>query len=240
MNGNTPTDSSAMSFVGDVAELKDRVRRELLDLQERRDVLEREVNTALDLLTSTSVGLNGTLVDSEGFPRDDLDHYTIRAARNKVACGQNDLKKIEQDMYDKLGELHDATKEDAALQMALNDASDRQRRMEMATKTERARLVSEMSKKRPFVQVVSSQPGSPSAEAGLITGHRIVQYGSVDADVVAVRGLAAMATETREHEGQPISVWVLDDESMSTELFLVPQKWAGDGLLGCVLNVISS
>lgn len=55
-----------------------------------------EITSAMSYLNSTPVGLNEPLVDSEGFPRDDLDLYAISGARHTVACVQNDLRAIEE------------------------------------------------------------------------------------------------------------------------------------------------
>ena len=33
-----------------------------------------------------SVGMDGSLIDAEGFPRSDIDLYAVRTARNRVIC----------------------------------------------------------------------------------------------------------------------------------------------------------
>lgn len=33
-----------------------------------------------------NIGMNGPLVDSEGFPRNDIDVYQVRHARHKIIC----------------------------------------------------------------------------------------------------------------------------------------------------------
>lgn len=77
-----------------------------------------ELTAAMSYLNSTPVGLSAPLVDSDGFPRDDLDLYAISAARHTVACAQNDLKAIEETLYEKLNALHEETRQLAKEQMA--------------------------------------------------------------------------------------------------------------------------
>ena len=56
------------------------------------------------MLSSIGVGMDKPLVDSEGFPRSDIDVYQVREARNKVACLRNDaadiLSQIERSLHD--------------------------------------------------------------------------------------------------------------------------------------------
>ena len=37
-------------------------------------------------LQQKSVGMSGALVDSDGFPRGDVDIYAVRKARNRIIC----------------------------------------------------------------------------------------------------------------------------------------------------------
>lgn len=38
------------------------------------------------LLQQGGVGMEGRLIDNDGFPRDDIDIYAVRRARNKIIC----------------------------------------------------------------------------------------------------------------------------------------------------------
>ena len=52
-----------------------------------------------------------TLVDLEGFPRNDLDLVAIRTARNKYVCTQNDHKNMMKKIEFAMTEYHQAVKE---------------------------------------------------------------------------------------------------------------------------------
>ena len=55
------------------------------------------------LLSSIGVGMDKPLVDTEGFPRSDIDVYQVREARNKVAHLRTDavdiLNQIERSLH---------------------------------------------------------------------------------------------------------------------------------------------
>ena len=47
--------------------------------------MEEELKVWLDILESQDgVGMDGDLVDAEGYPRNDIDVHRVREARNKV------------------------------------------------------------------------------------------------------------------------------------------------------------
>ncbi|EPY31973.1 26S proteasome non-ATPase regulatory subunit 9 [Strigomonas culicis] len=129
------------------------IKEELLRLQEEKDKYEAELKESLEYLASTPVGLDKPLLDEEGFPRGDCDLYAIRGARNRVSCRRNDLKALQERMYEKLVELQSSTHEEATQQMVA-DEEDRRRGLEAAKLQ-----LAEMEEKRnvslltPFLKV---------------------------------------------------------------------------------------
>ena len=60
---------------------------EVLDLIKDKEKMEDELKTWLEVLEcQDSVGMEGELIDSEGYPRNDIDVHKVREARNKVIC----------------------------------------------------------------------------------------------------------------------------------------------------------
>jgi len=55
--------------------------------------------------------MTDSLVDSEGFPRSDIDIVQIRIARNKIICLKNDYKDIMKDIEQALYDVHKVNKE---------------------------------------------------------------------------------------------------------------------------------
>ena len=87
---------------------KEALRREILDLGSQRDKVEREIKDwqailktvcefvylitiTIEIITfeffdQQNVGMEDDLVDEQGFPRNDIDVYQVRMARNKIIC----------------------------------------------------------------------------------------------------------------------------------------------------------
>ncbi|KPI89321.1 putative proteasome 26S non-ATPase subunit 9 [Leptomonas seymouri] len=219
------------------------IRQELRRLDEEKTQLEQKLTDALQYLAATPVGLRGRLLDDEGFPRGDCDLYAVRTARNVADSTRNDLRALSERMYAMLIALHHSTKEEADQQMALDAAARRQRQAAAEKRAQRVAEVQRVRRLPPCLTVAKVDAGSPAAEAGFEVGMRILQYGSVTHAELAAEGPPALVSETTSHEGEPITVWVQtpgewDDDPK--DLVLVPQRWSGQGLLGCALDLFES
>jgi 26S proteasome regulatory subunit N4 len=88
------------------------IREELKKLESHREMIELEANAIHSELTSP--GLNGAepagvkspLVDTEGFPRGDIDIYRVRDLRNRLAALNTDHKEIMKKIEKGLHSLH--------------------------------------------------------------------------------------------------------------------------------------
>ena len=210
-----------------------------LELGSKKDILEADMAVAVEYLSKAGVGMHEPLVDSDGFPRSDVDIIAIRKARNFVARGRNDLKDMELKHEELIAEIHGQTRPEAHKQMTVDDVERAAKSAAAAEKAQRMQRESTMRAKPPFLKVVHVAPRSPGFVAGLVAGDVIVKYGSIEkADCLLRQGGAfeAIGSYTRESEGRLIDVWVIrdDDGKGVHELALVPQRgWGGDGLLGC-------
>eukprot|EP00002_Diphylleia_rotans_P022091 TRINITY_DN4319_c0_g1_i1.p2 TRINITY_DN4319_c0_g1~~TRINITY_DN4319_c0_g1_i1.p2 ORF type:complete len:108 (-),score=22.32 TRINITY_DN4319_c0_g1_i1:135-458(-) len=61
-------------------------------LLRQKDDIEKEMSEIRGRLLLTPVGLSGSVIDEQGFPRADIDIPAIRADRHRLACLQTDLK----------------------------------------------------------------------------------------------------------------------------------------------------
>jgi 26S proteasome non-ATPase regulatory subunit 9 len=89
---------------------KDEVREELLKLNTERNKIESDIKEFMEILDTHGVGMKEPLVDAEGFPRSDIDVYTIRTARNKIITLENDCRAVMKTIEKKLEEFHALTK----------------------------------------------------------------------------------------------------------------------------------
>ena len=70
-------------------------RLDLLKLDKQRLEIEKEINELTDFLTQPGMpGIEGNLIDKDGFPIAGVDLYAVRQARQKLIMKQNDLKNL--------------------------------------------------------------------------------------------------------------------------------------------------
>ncbi|XP_064609741.1 26S proteasome non-ATPase regulatory subunit 9-like [Liolophura sinensis] len=204
------TKDKADKMASDVAHMK--------ELMKKKDDLEAEIKEFQDILDSQDgVGMSGPLVDAEGYPRSDIDVYTVRHARNKVICLQNDhkdlMKSIEQCLY----KIH-------------ADARDHSNEELQTTSFPKPAAKSTSSEKKPFAKVDRVDAGSPSAVAGLEVNDLLIEFGSITAE--NFQNLQNIGKVVQHSAGRSLPVSVIRDEK-EVRLSLTPQTWNGRGLLGC-------
>lgn len=95
-------------------------KEQVMKLIERKEKIERTINDyGRVLVTNKNVGLTESLVDDFGFPRNDIDVYQVRQARNQIICLQNDLKALLKEIEVGLIDVHAEAKKncDASTKM---------------------------------------------------------------------------------------------------------------------------
>jgi 26S proteasome non-ATPase regulatory subunit 9 len=81
------------------------------ELMDRKGAIETEMQACNTVLENQGgVGMNGRLVDDQGFPRADIDVYAVRRARNRIICLRNDHKAVMKLIEEKLHQLHAETR----------------------------------------------------------------------------------------------------------------------------------
>ncbi|KAG7276722.1 hypothetical protein CRUP_006901 [Coryphaenoides rupestris] len=181
----------------------------------RKDDLEEQIQAYYHVLEDQGVGIEGPLVDAEGFPRSDVNVYQIRTARHNISCLQNDHKAIMVDIEEALHQLH------------ARDKSQREQEEES-----RAEAMEQDAPPPPaaFARVDGVTRGSPACQAGIRVGDEVIEFGSVNTG--NFKNLQNIASVVQHSEGKPLRVSVLRD-GQTTQLSLTPQQWSGRGLLGC-------
>eukprot|EP00833_Pecoramyces_ruminatium_P016546 jgi/Orpsp1_1/1190578/evm.model.d7180000079871.1 len=175
-------------------------------LMRRKDAMEQEILEWEEILNSHKVGMTGSLLDSEGFPRSDIDIVQIRIARNKIICLKNDYKGIMKDIEQALYDVHKVNKE----------------------KKEQAKAQS-LINQRPFAIVNTVADNSPAFEAGLLEKDKIISFGSINES--NNENLKALARVVMDNKNKPINIVVLREENVTVNLTLTPKEWSGRGLL---------
>uniref|UniRef100_M1ARX3 26S proteasome regulatory subunit p27 n=1 Tax=Solanum tuberosum TaxID=4113 RepID=M1ARX3_SOLTU len=85
------------------------LKAETMKLMDERTNTETEMDVIIQRLCQPGgPGLSGNLVDSEGFPRTDIDIPTVRADRRRLAELRNDHKIITEKIDQNIQVLHSA------------------------------------------------------------------------------------------------------------------------------------
>ncbi|XP_030634270.1 26S proteasome non-ATPase regulatory subunit 9 isoform X1 [Chanos chanos] len=187
-------------------------------LIKKKDEIEEQIKAYYDVLEDQGdVGMDGPLVDVEGYPRADVDLYQIRTARHSISCLQNDHKAIMLEIEEALHKLH---------------AREKAKRQQDQEEVQPEATVRDLPLPSPFARVDSVAQGSPAHQAGLLVGDEIIEFGSVNSG--NFQNLQNIASVVQHSEGKPLSVAVIRNGG-KVHLGLTPQRWAGRGLLGCNL-----
>lgn len=194
----------------------DRLSAQKLEIENELE----ELNKILE--SEGGVGMKGSLVDAEDFPRADIDIYKVRQTRQRINVLQNDYVKIidqiEKALPDKLNTNgHTASNHSNGSAAASYPTDDRL---------------------RTFIKVTNIAPNSPSDQAGFKNNDEIVQFGPF-----TTGSLTEIAEHVKQRVNKIILVKVLrlNETNMSKAsliLKLEPKQWDGVGLLGCKFNHI--
>ncbi|KAJ0409379.1 hypothetical protein ATCC90586_001001 [Pythium insidiosum] len=216
-------------------------------LTQQKEALETEIAAIVEELTTgpNAPGLQGPLVDAEGFPRADIDVYRVRHQRHAFACKQTDHRAVMARIEQLLPQLLAARKPSAAASSSLSaPPARRDDATEMAV-TRETPATSELTKLPAFARVQRVEEDSPAAWADLRVDDRVVVFGTADA--TNHRQLTAVKEIVLRNVGSPIRVVVRrtrptkqdatqEEAAMEElELTLTPQTWRGAGVLGCLI-----
>ena len=191
----------------------------LEQLMRNKEEIENEIKEQGEILEKEGhVGMNEKLVDVQGFPRNDIDLYKVRLARQRINCLQNDYKVVMQKIEEKLYAYHGEQK--------------------TKDKIEDVKLHS--SSQKTFLKVTQVDSGSPAEECGILVDDEIIQFGPYIA-ANTDKKLASIAELVKKYENKIILLNVLrtykigiNEENRETvRIKLIPHTWSGHGLLGC-------
>ncbi|XP_070156819.1 26S proteasome non-ATPase regulatory subunit 9 [Polyergus mexicanus] len=196
----------------ELQEAKDAV----LQLMKDKENIETNLRTLKEILDSNHVGMDEPLVDSEGFPRQDIDVYQVRHARHKMICLTNDHKALMKKIEEGLHKIHALAGGNEA-QEPVSNVSD----------------IQETEMLEPFLRVNLVSPGSPAEIAGLQVEDLILEFGSIH-----YRNFKSLTDIGKLVENSRYKIINLKIKRgfNTIILSLTPRPWVGKGLLGC--NVI--
>ncbi|KAH0649693.1 hypothetical protein KY284_029605 [Solanum tuberosum] len=220
------------------------LKAETMKLMDERTNTETEMDVIIQRLCQPSgPGLSGNLVDSEGFPRTDIDIPTVRADRRRLAELRNDHKIITEKIDQNIQVLHSArlastpsVKDSGVQGSAVNIGSSSSPGNYSVTAATSATMDIDVVFSRPFAVIDEITEASPAAEDGLQLGDQVVRFGNVQSGENLLQRLAA---EAQSNQGCAVTITVLRQGAM-TNVQVTPRVWQGRGLLGSKGNPCTS
>lgn len=206
-------------------ELKD----QLDALQAQREMFEIEAEAIHFELTSPGLngeppaGLKDSLVDSEGFPRGDINIYNVKNKRKRLAEINTDhkqlMKKIEQLL--------------ASIYQLQSDSSTEN----IQSVLEKSSIEVDIKKNLLIIATLDEVlEGSPAESAGIKNGDELLKFGEITTETPST--LQAIAKLVANSVNKPISIQVKRNQEI-VSISLIPQTWNGRGLLGCHLSPLA-
>ncbi|CAM8928345.1 unnamed protein product [Rhodiola kirilowii] len=225
------------------------LKAETFKLMDKRSAIETEMDVIIERLCQPGgPGLSGNLIDSEGFPRSDIDIPVVLADRHHLAELRSDYSELTKKIDQNIQILHSARRSGSpssekdsgrgegsvsnqstvvSPQMSSSDHSN----LQTHTPTS---MVVDVFAKVPFAVVDEITEGSPSAEDGLQLGDLILKFGNVESGTDL---LPRLASEAQINQGREVPVELLRQGAALT-IAVTPRTWRGRGLLGCHFRIL--
>lgn len=214
------------------------LKAESMKLMDKRSAMEEEMNIIIQRLCAppNGPGLSGNLLDSEGFPRTDIDIPTVRADRHRLAELQNDHNDITDKINQNIQLLHSARLEQTATRRdsGPTTALDANVGTSLSVSNPIARgafnvMDIDIAVSRPFAMIDEITEASPAAEDGLQLGDQVVKFGIVE---IGENLLQRLAAEVEKNQNKAVPLVVMRQGALIT-LTVTPRAWSGRGFLGC-------
>lgn len=124
----------------------------------RKGALETELDSQFSVLSANTSTMSSPLLDSEGFPRADIDVYAVRHARVRIIQLRNDLKEVMDQIAKALEGVYQRRE-------GANDESGPSGEGGAAVNEDEETGLAEEEAMKPFARVDGVAPGSPAADA---------------------------------------------------------------------------
>lgn len=196
------------------------LKDKLAALIAQRDALEIEADAITSELTSPGLngqppaGIKGSLVDSEDYPRGDIDIYNVVNKRKRLSTINVDHKAVMKEIEATLAALY------ASFPAETN-----------ATTVPSTAQVDD----RGIAKLDEILEGSPAFSAGIVDGDVLLEFGLIKR--TTPDALKSIAKLVGESVNKPIQLVVRRNGEI-VKLEITPASWGGRGLLGCHLTPI--
>ncbi|KAK0402354.1 hypothetical protein QR680_016288 [Steinernema hermaphroditum] len=196
-------------------------REEAKKIMNERDEIDAKLAENEAILKANNVDMDTPLVDEEGFPKAEIDVYSVRHARSAIICLRNDRKELTNKIETLLHTLHGEQRQ--------------QPDGEAARKSSSEIPIVHRTTNKPFIRITSLAPQSPAAQDGIKNGDEIIQFGPLHGD--NFRKLEDVAKVVKDSFEKPIRITILR-AMRPVRIELKPRLWSGQGVLGCMFEAL--
>ncbi|KAI3640600.1 hypothetical protein MIR68_001478 [Amoeboaphelidium protococcarum] len=205
--------------------LMDALLRQKEQLESQLRLLEQQMVT----VDGQQIGMHEPLIDSDGYPRADMDIMQIRQMRVQTIELQNDLRALMKQI-DLALQMHFTTRV-GTQSGQINDIDNNNNNNNKNAGGD----ISSGHNTLTFAVIERVVFDSPAWECGLRDGDRIVSFGDIKQQSSGDK-LKKIADLVRDNQDQRIPVAVLRNSDL-LQFKLAPHQWDGHGTLGCFVRL---
>ena len=228
------------------------LKAKLLLLTSQREVLEIESDAIHSELTSNGpngeppAGIKDSLVDSEGYPRADIDIHNVKIKRHRLAVINFDYNEIMKQIEKLLHEINSLEMIQTNVRTSCdgnNNSNNRNKVIAESKISNESGHVFSRQDAIPICKIDEILTDSPAAVAGLINEDELLMFGRLylnhnesDNKSAALNAIGEIPSVVKDNINREIPLVVRRNGNDVLELKIVPRSWSGRGLLGCHLS----
>ncbi|SSD61754.1 uncharacterized protein SCODWIG_03515 [Saccharomycodes ludwigii] len=179
--------------------------------------------------SKTNDYMNAPLINRDGYPRDDVDIFTIRLLRQNCNMLKNDLTHLIDYIHVEMGKYWEGVdKKKGTSNSTITNNNDN--------------ATFDPIQASPFCKITGVLKGSPSDQCGLQDNDLLCRIGAIDTlkYYSSHDKLLGVSNYVKEHIDREIPVMIKRKQNgafINLELTLIPNSnnWDGPGILGCTL-----
>ena len=218
-------------------------REYLLELDNKRKKIEDEIMTITNFLNSPGMpGVDGKLIDDQGFPFPNIDHMAVRTARNKLIHLQNDLKNLMLTIEKNMALFFSNTQKSNKRVEEESQKIDLKEPIKVQI-FEDKEIKQKEKPKIPLATVGFVSEGSPAEEAGLCVGDGVISFDESVCYGAFTNPLQKISEIVSRKIDRIIPLEIVRKvvDEKGNEMFdylkmnIVPHIWSGQGYLGYFL-----